>query len=53
MIKQTLLQEFYDLKAEVLKRMKPGTYLYIYEDTQKGSGISLGENDLLMNKFSR
>ena len=51
MINQILRQEFYNLKAEVLKRMKSGSFLYIYQNTEKGEGITLSDDDLLMNKL--
>ncbi len=51
MDQQSLQEQFYDLKAEVLKRMKPRTYLHFYMNGQ-GSGFILDANDELSHKFS-
>lgn len=46
---QTLEQQFYDLKAEILKHMKPQTYRFIY--FKDGSGFALTYDDQILYKL--
>lgn len=47
---QTLENSFYDLKAEVLKRMKNQSYLYFYQDLN-GDGFTLHSRDMLAHRY--
>lgn len=46
---QTLTQEFYDLKADILKKMQPQSCIYLY--FKDGSGFAIRSDDMIMYKF--